>query len=236
MEKHHFAAQPARYKTDYRKSIFFTSPINYLTISETVNLYGTQFGTDKIAHFFQQGYAYYKIYNRAAAHGLAPEQAARKAVRWGQLTERTYYGDLISGVYSNADLFANYIGMKFYQGLTRQIKIGDATRPAILILTGGIWTVNERVNLREQLIKPFLTAHLDEALNPSVFIKLFGLHSFVRRVVRKQSCVQWLKTYPNFSQADFEASSRALRLLHGEDYGFKGGDDLITISSVCFNK
>ena len=232
MESHEFKAQPARYKTGYRKSIFYIVPTNYLTISKTVNLYGAQFGTDKIAHFFQQGYDYYKIYDRHLKNGSTVNEAERKAVRWGQKTERTYYGTLVSGIYSNADLYANYAGMKFYQGLTKAIKIGDSTRPTILLLQDGVWTFNEKADLREILIKPFLTDHLNESLVPSKFLP--GLRSFVRRTVRKQSCRQWLNLYPNLSQAALNETMRKLQRWHGEDYGFTGSEKFVTIANTCF--
>jgi hypothetical protein len=232
MESHRFKKQPARYKTDFSKSIFFTFPINYLTISPTVNLYGAQYGTDKIAHFFQQGYSYYKIYKRGLANGLTPDAATKRAVRWGQMTERTFYGTLISGVYSNADLCANFVGMKFYQNLTRAIKIGDETKPAVLLLKNGIWTFDENVHLSETIIKPFLSNHLNEALNPSIFVK--DLRSFVRRTVKKQSCRQWFNQFPNRSQTDFDNSSQALKLWNGEDYGFTESKNFVTIANTCF--
>ena len=69
INSHKFRAQPARYKTGYRDSIFVTIPSDYFTISPTVNIYGTHFGTDKIAHFFQQGYQYYRLAGRQIAKG-----------------------------------------------------------------------------------------------------------------------------------------------------------------------
>lgn len=234
MEAHRFRAQPARYKTDYDTSIFFAAPTNYITISSTVKLYGAQFGTDKIAHFFQQGYTYYQIYRRAAAKGLSPEKAAEKAVRWGQMTERTYYGTLISGVYSNADLYANYAGMKFYQKLTRPVKIGDATQPAVLRLEDGVWTIAEDADWRENLVKPFFSNHLNEAFNPSIFSNLLGLRSSVRQTIRKQSCKGWLKQFPDLTPADLRETSKNLQLWHGEDYGFTESRYFITIADTCF--
>ena len=235
VESHRFSKQPARYKTSYPKSIYAIIPTNYLTISPTVNLYEAQFGTDKIAHFFQQGYTYYQIYNRALAEGLTADKAAEKAIRWGQMTERTYYGTLVSGVFSNADLCANYVGMKFYQNLTRPIKIGDATKPAVLLLKDGVWTFAESADLRKVLIKPFITNHLNEALNPSAFTKFPGLRSYVRRTIRKRSCKQWLNRYPALSQADLNETSRGLKLWYGEDYGFTDSRNFVTISNVCFD-
>jgi hypothetical protein len=84
METHRFSAQPARYKTGYGKSIYALVPTNYFTVSPTVKLYGAEFGTDKIAHFFQQGYDYYKIYNRALARGATPDEARKKRFAGGR--------------------------------------------------------------------------------------------------------------------------------------------------------
>lgn len=234
MNSHRFKAQPARYKTGYGKSIYAVVPTNYWTISPTVNVYGAEFGTDKIAHFFQQGYDYYKIYQRTLADGLTPEESTKKAIRWGQMTERTYYGTLVSGVYSNADLCANLVGLKFYQGLTRELKVGGGIRAAILLVKDGVWTINENADLRRILIKPFLTAHLNEALNPSVYIK--GLRSSVRKAVRKRACQQWRARYTKYSRVDFAKMSLNLSTWDGEDYGFKASDNFVTIASDCFGE
>ena len=233
MNSHEFKAQPARYKTGYGNSIFRLFAIKYLTISATVNLYGSQFGTDKIAHIFQQGYAYYKKYQRGLNKKMSDAEAAQKAVRWGETSERTYYGTLASGVYSNADLAANYAGMRFYQNLTHEIKLGDVTQAAILMLKEGVWTFNENINLRESLLKPFISNHFNEALNPSKYI--IGLRFSVRRVVRQKSCGQWRKTFPNQTQTDFTNISQKLKLWYGEDYGFSDSKNFITIANTCFN-
>src|SRR5436190_7679438 len=114
--KHKISQEPARYKTSYFNSIYTAEPIDYATMSPTVRIYGTEFGTDKIEHFLQQGYDYYKIYQNEIAAGRTSEAGESKAVKWGRMTEQTYFGLLVAGVYSNADLVANYAGMKFYLG------------------------------------------------------------------------------------------------------------------------
>lgn len=234
MEKHTFVKQPARFKTTYAKSIFFTSPINYLTISSTVSLYDAQFGTDKIAHLFQQGYTYYKIYKRALADKMSPEQAAKKAVDWGKQTERTFYGTLVSGVYSNADLCANFVGMKFYLNLTGDVKIGNETKPAVLRIENGAWKFGAgSADLRQNILKPFVSKHLNEALNPSIYI--FGLRSYVRKTVKEQNCKQWRAQFPNRLQTDFDNDARALKLWNTEDYGFTDSNKFITIGNTCFD-
>lgn len=234
MEKHDFKSQPARYKTSFDGSIFKAFPSDYLTISHTVNLYGSQFGTDKIAHIFQQGFTYYKIVERAKTKDISEENAVKKAIDWGRMTERTYYGNLISGLYSNGDLAANFAGMKFYQNLTRDIKIGGKKRPAILILKDGFWKFNEPQTLRENLLKPFISDHLNEALNPSIFVKLFRFDSTVRKIVRKKSCPHWREKFSNMTSDDFAAVTENLKLWHGENYGHRNSDRFITIAKTCF--
>jgi len=189
MDSHHFLAQPARYRTSLWKSIFILNPGVALTISPTVNLYGSEFGTDKIAHVFQQGYTYYKIYRQALAEGATPVEATDKAVRWGQKSERTFYGTLVAGVYSNGDLCANYVGLKFYQGLTKPITIGSAIRAPVLEIHNGLWMVS--VDTKELLLKPLISDHLNEAMNPSIFTSNLGWRWYIRRSVKKRSCAQW---------------------------------------------
>ena len=236
MDAHQFRGQPTRYRTSYAKSIFVLFPPIALTISPTVNMYGSEFGTDKIAHLFQQGYTYYKMYRRARAEGATPEEATAKAVRWGQKSERTFFGTLVAGVYSNGDLAANYVGLKFYEGLTQPITLGDSMRPAVLLLKDGVWTFNDGVNLREGLLKPFISDHLNEALNPSIFTKNLGLRWYISRVVRKRSCAQWFERYPDLSKSGLEEQSRDLRLWQSEDYGFTDSEHFVTIANTCFEE
>ena len=236
MESHKFINQPARYKTSFRDSIFFVYPSDYIGISSTVNLYGAQFGTDKIAHIFQQGYSYYKIYNRALAKGSTPQEAEKEAIKWGKFTENTYYGTIISSVFSNADLCANFAGLKFYQGLTRDVQIGDKTKLAVLLFEDGIWKFNENAVLFDILLKPFISNHLNEAFNPSIFFKYLGLRCYVRKTVKKQVCRQWFDKFPNLSRAELEKTSKSLTLWNGEYYGFKDSKNFITIANTCFDK
>ncbi len=230
--KHQFSHEPDRYTTSYLESIYLTQPTDYIGISPTVRLYGSQFGTDKIEHFLQQGYSYYKIYKREINAGSTPEAAAKKAVKWGRTTEKTYFGLLVSGVYSNGDMLANYAGMKFYQGLTQPIHIGSITRPAILTLKDGEWVINYQANLHDNLLKPFVSNHLNEALNPSVYA--FNIYPFVRTIVKKQSCPQWRKMYPDLSKTDIAAQTAALTHWNGEDYGYLKKDKMVSIADTCF--
>jgi hypothetical protein len=229
---HEFAQTPSRYKTSFTDSIFVTMPIDYATLSPTIRVNGVEMGTDKFDHFFQQGYRYYKIYDRELAKGRTPDEAAKRAIAWGKKTEKTIYGYLVSGVFSNADLFANYAGMKFYLGLTQPVKIGDTTREPTLSLVEGQWQVNIDADERAALLKPFVTDRMNEALNPSGYT--FFVYPTVRDVVRKKSCPQWRTAFPTLTRDELATRSKALELWKGENYGFSRRSRMVTLADACF--
>ena len=232
INSHNFRAQPVRYKTNYRDSIYVWIPTDYFNISPTVNIYGVHLGTDKIAHFFQQGYTYHRIAQRQIAKGSSVDAAKAKAIAWGRWTENTYYGTMVGGVFSNADLFANLVGMRFYEGLTRSVKVGDTLRPATVLLENGLWKLNAEGMSEDVLLRPFISDHMNEALNPSLYVP--GLRSSVRGIVRKKSCPQWRTAYTTKSADDFRALTESLISWNGENYGHKTSRKLVTIANTCF--
>lgn len=234
LESEKFEHQPARFKPSLKDSIYVVLPTDYIGLSSTINMYGAEFGTDKIAHLYQQGYDYFKIYKGEIKKGLTHEEAIKKAVKWGQKTERTYYGTLVSGVYSNADLAANYAGLYFHFGLTRENKISDKTIPPTLILENGIWKFNSNSDFRENLLKPYISESFSEALNPSIYTKMFGLNLHARHVLER-NCDKWLERFPDFSQVQFAEKVEEAKTLFGENYGFRESKNFVTIANTCFD-
>lgn len=129
--------------------------------TETMRLAGVLIGTDKIGHFLSQGHKYHRRHLR----GNRPERVLRLGVR----NERGLFGQLTTGVYSNADVVANYEGYLFYRGLFEDGVV--AGKSAILD-----WQSD-----RPHLKRPFDWAdHVndfwDEALNPSHYDRLLQKH------------------------------------------------------------
>lgn len=83
----------------------------------TIQLNGVRLGTDKLAHFFSEGWNYYRWYRSALQSGLPREQAVNKAIDRGLRFERTILGMTSSGVLSLSDLEADHAGMRFYRDL-----------------------------------------------------------------------------------------------------------------------
>ena len=207
--------------------------------SSTIRVHGAYMGTDKIAHFHDLGHIYYKSYLARIDGGMTPEQA-RDWVVWfysrGPISESFTIGAIATGVISNADLAANYAGMLFYQNLTEPIEIDGQTLPPMLELHDGYWRLAYHVRPESGFLRPFLTDHCNEALNPCVYE--IGMRGPIRRHLRKNS-ERILTVYADDNgavrSADwFREKARKLRTFYGQDYGavIREGK-MFTIGDVC---
>ena len=76
-------------------------------LSAVVQIDDHRVGVDKFGHFFVQGWAYFE-------RAYLDEKGLEAALEWGEQTERSYYGLYTTGIYSYADLAANFEGMRFW--------------------------------------------------------------------------------------------------------------------------
>lgn len=192
--------------------------------SSTIKVHGAYMGTDKIAHFHDLGHIYYKSYLARIDGGMSPEKAREWVVGFysrGPISESFTIGAIATGVISNADLASNYAGMLFYQNLTEPIEINGDTLPPMLELHEGYWRLAYHVRPESGFLRPFLTEHCNEALNPCVYE--IGMRGPIRKNLRKNSD-RILSIY-----ADEDGNTRPpewfrekaieLRTFHGQDYG-----------------
>lgn len=88
----------------------------YIELSPIVQVGGVLMGIDKLGHFLAQGFQYYERYQ--ALHRTLPEAARNRALRaFGHAQETGQLGIATGGVYSFADLAANWSGMLFFLAL-----------------------------------------------------------------------------------------------------------------------
>ena len=196
----------------------FRRPITIQMLSPTIHLHRVYFGTDKLGHFFEQGYEYYAEYREELSRTRDERLATRKAIQHGVTQEKTYYGLLVDGVYSNADLAANYAGFQFYLNLTRAIEIDGTRLEPIFVLDGTKWVLNRAPG--EFTTRPFLTDHLNEALNPSRFSK--PVRQIVSQTARELSD-DWLAFY-GLTRDQYRDRSARLRTFFGKSYGHADSD------------
>ncbi len=194
--------------------VFSPVPFSFLFDSPTVNVHGFYLGTDKIDHFFQQGREYCDLVRRAEADGVERSAAIAAAVARGVKQEHTYYGTLVSGIYSNADLAANYAGMKFYVNLRQPVRMRDRARPPLFESSGEGWRLRAGAD-RDHLLQAFLSDHLDESLNPSRY--RYGRDSIRSRV--RDRCDAWTRFYADRLGLVARSGQGFSATWFGEDYG-----------------
>jgi hypothetical protein len=146
---------------DYRSQYLLsrTFPLDYahlLPPSPTLQVNGVRFGSDKLAHFFSEGWWYYK-YWRKNRDRQTPEELRRNLFQFGVKLERSIQGSTMSGVFSPADLEANYQGFIFY----RQLCHGDEP---LMVREDGRWYFSERFDFRDYIYPKW-----DESWNPNIY-------------------------------------------------------------------
>ncbi|MCH8822041.1 MAG: ankyrin repeat domain-containing protein [Planctomycetes bacterium] len=245
--KQKYPGQMIGYKTQfrniYKKVHFPLDPRQLFRIwhASTLKVNGTYLGTDKIGHFTDMGFHYYKAYRKALRNGASKQEAIAKAVRVGTngllFGETGMVGYMSAGAYSNADLAANYSGFKFYINLSQEAKLKDEMRPPMLILKENYWHLNSHVRPNSGFFSIFISDHFNEALNPSKFEA--GMRKAVRKAVKKRAAgiLRWYADDNGAirSRKYFDKLLQELTTLWGEDYGHRGTDnELITIGNTCY--
>ena len=225
---------PKLSETVYHISVGAWAPM-YILRSPTIRVFDVEFGLDKLGHFMNEGYEYFKVFKENRALGLSVRDSEMKAVRsFGVLTEGGIYGMIITGVYSNADLAAEYAGMKFYRNLTEAVDGGGISYPAIFdVRDNGTLQLSARVSRNKAtFFSRFIKPHFNEALNPSLYP--LPVRKLIQMNVRER-CKAWRDRYPGVDADEFEALTRDLSHWHGEDYGHsEDHDKLVRIGDTCF--
>jgi len=188
-------------------------PLATTVIAPVVNMYGIYIGTDKLGHFLQQGYEYYLVYLQAITAGQTENEALAAAVHHGTHQEDSYYGTTLSGIRSNGDLSANFSGLHFYLSLTHEMTIYGEKVPPALIFQNEQWQLNPARHA-DQLLRPFITPHMSEAVNPSEFE--FN-HDILHKAIVAR-CATWANAVPFVEKGNF--NNYDLASWNGLPYGF----------------
>src|SRR6476661_8091923 len=132
-----FPTGPHTFAPSMGESIYGSNPLakpaTLIMLSPTVRLFDTYLGTDKVGHFLEQGYEYYQTYRQNEAAGVDAPTCVQRALAVGVHQEKTIFGLMLIGVYSNADLAANYAGFKFFLNLTRPVLINGRRLEPMLV-------------------------------------------------------------------------------------------------------
>lgn len=228
-----FPGRTVRFMPSLNDSIYAWTlspfPFSHLWDCPTIRLYGIDLGTDKIGHIFQQGYDYVTRFMDDREKGKDEAAAIASAVEYGVAEEKALNGIMLTGVYSNGDLAGNYAGFKFYRNIFHEVRIGDRILPPILRREGAHWIIDPNRD-NPELLKPFVSEHLNEAFNPS--FHLFSV-DVIRSHVRDR-CASWFAQYPDFDEAGYRAKLQRLKTWFGEPYGWELPEDKSVSMLECF--
>ncbi len=205
----------------------FQRPFLLVELSPTIRLHDQYLGVDKLGHFFQQGQEYYERFVDARRAGKTDAQATQVAIAGGVRQEHGFYGEAIIGVYSNADLAANYAGLLFYRNLFEPITIDGMTLEPMITRDGDTLVLAERVKMN--VMQPFITDHWNEAMNPCHYSGYWT--AFVKeRIAAKVDA--WM-AFNHSSPSQEAARLSRMTKFDGIDYGHSGWRDVITLTNAA---
>lgn len=81
--------------------------LNLKELSDVVNINGHLIGLDKLGHFFAEGWKYFEL-TRYDGNNM------ETALAWGKQQEKGKFGYTTTGIFSYADLVANFNGWRFW--------------------------------------------------------------------------------------------------------------------------
>lgn len=140
----------------YRNSRFWDWGLTF-GVRPTFNVDGIHLGADKLSHFFQTGWKYHRRFRALLEAGVPEQEALERVVRYGVKTEYGALGLGATGVFSFADLEANYQGFRFYQSLC------EGEHPRLVKAADG-WRLQRPFDWRE-----YVSPRLDESCDNSAF-------------------------------------------------------------------
>ncbi len=163
----------------YKKSKLFK--LKMFGINLKVN--GIYTGVDKTDHVFRTGYGYFKTYLKQIKKGKTEKQALIAAIKKGIKQEKTYFGYWVSGVFSYADLEANYQGLRFHRNFCE----GD--NPYLFRRNNGSWGFSQSIELGD-----YVNPWFDESYNTSAYLamRFKSVYPELKKYCDKQG-LQWIR-------------------------------------------
>lgn len=207
--------------------------------SSTIKAYGVYFGTDKLSHFHHMGHFYYTAWRENLDKGMTEKEAVENVIArysgGGPLGETGFLGFAATGVYSNADLCANYMGFKFFRNLTEPVTLKGKEAAPMVVRVGQFWRLNTYVRPESGWFGAFVSDHWNEAFNPNLFD--VTIRADVKSLIEKRAeniMKFWTQRDSRPDDPEYyDALAEKLRTYYGENYGHSSPDTpLMTLGNT----
>jgi hypothetical protein len=144
-----------------------------LALSPLIRIGDQVIGVDKLEHLFGMGFIYF------TQHYLN-KKPIQKVLKSGIFKEKTYLGGnvLATGVFSYADLSANFNGMRFWNHMLLKnddILGADKNVGPYISCINSQWTINENTPID---FRNYIDSSMDESINCSKFATKSGVQKF----------------------------------------------------------
>ncbi len=229
----------------YSHSSFILDPRQVFKLwrASMMKVNGVYLGSDKLGHFIAKGHINYARYREKRDQGALRDEAVQYAVALGTsgdffYSEKRMVGYLSSGILSNGDLAADFLGLKFYINLTEPVMLkGKLQRPLLELRDDGYWHLADHVQPDSDFFTNFISDHLNEVLNPNI------MEPMMRNPVRKQIVkvrhsllAHYSDRFGNHrSRQWFADRVRELSTYYGQEYdNEKKFDEMVTVANTCF--
>lgn len=139
-----------------RQSIYRGLSFPYIMpMARTIRIGDVYLGEDKVGHFFGFGRRYFQRYKRLISDGIAEKEALERVIEAGIAQESSLVGGLVDGIFSLADLEANFQGFQMLLDLTGK-------ENPYFVQENGAWRINGRIDFSK-----YVTPDFDESYNAS---------------------------------------------------------------------
>lgn len=138
-------------------------------IAAVINVNGVDIGADKLGHFFTEGRTYFEITDRL-------KDGVHAGVAFGDWSESLYFGAQTTGVFSYADLTANFNGLRFWNRL-----LANQKDP---LTQKNITPYIHCENKRWVVVEPFnFSDYVDNGWNEAVNCSAFRTEQLLQKVL-----------------------------------------------------
>jgi hypothetical protein len=145
-----------------RVRVYESLPITLYPLGKVIRVNEHIIAGDKFSHFFNVGWTYYKIH-------YVDQEPIEVALQYGDTTERMIWGLLTTGVYSWADLSANFDGMRFWASVLGEPDVIGRYMEALVRCERGDWVQNRKFTW-----KNWVSAAWDEGINCNTYSPRFA--------------------------------------------------------------
>lgn len=149
IQKHQVLVSQSVYKDVFQ----YNFGVQMFGLAPSIKLNDVYIGTDKLGHFINEGFSIFKRYIDSKDRNNMMDSVHHE--------EKLTFGDAVTGIYSYADMAANYKGFLFWEKLTR------TEQPYFTCqVTNGKskWSYNQAFKFQD-----FVDEAWDEGINCSIF-------------------------------------------------------------------